>query len=73
MVSELMETDFRAMYAMVGLWNSFFLFIMATFNASNLMKYSTRSTEEIFAFFIALTFTADAIKETISGSVKIWF
>merc|ERR1739838_812759 len=56
--------DFLAMYTMVGLWNAIFLLLEAFFNLSQLMKYSTRSTEEIFGFFIALAFMADAIKET---------
>ncbi|XP_060064825.1 solute carrier family 4 member 11-like [Ylistrum balloti] len=56
--------DFRAMYACVGLWNSFFLFLYATFDLSVLMQWSTRSSEEIFALFIAIAFCVDAFKNT---------
>ena len=34
--------DFVSMYACTGLWNSFFLFIYAFTDASNLMKWCTR-------------------------------
>lgn len=57
--------DFLALYAMVGIWNSVFLLLQGFLHASKLMKYSTRSTEEIFAFFIALAFIADAVAATI--------
>jgi len=50
---------------MVGIWNAIFLLLEAFFNLSQLMKYSTRSTEEIFGFFIALAFSLDAIKATV--------
>jgi len=62
MVSQSFDLDFSAMYTMVGIYNAMFLILQALFNLSVLMKYSTRSTEEIFGFFIALAFTADAIR-----------
>jgi len=62
MVSITFKLDFKAMYTMVGIYNAMFLILQALFNLSVLMKYSTRSTEEIFGFFIALAFTADAIR-----------
>lgn len=36
------DIDFPAMYACVGLWNSFFLFLYSAFDLSVLMKWSTR-------------------------------
>ncbi|XP_076800727.1 solute carrier family 4 member 11-like isoform X2 [Clavelina lepadiformis] len=69
-VSDSFDLNFRAMYAMTGLWNSIFLILEAFFNLSKLMKYSSRSTEEIFGFFIALAFTADAVKATIKNFEK---
>ncbi|XP_077981270.1 solute carrier family 4 member 11-like [Glandiceps talaboti] len=59
------DIDFFSMYACVGLWNSFFLVIYSVTGASRLMKWSTRSTEEIFALFIAIAFCTDAIKELV--------
>ncbi|XP_039244273.1 sodium bicarbonate transporter-like protein 11 isoform X3 [Pipra filicauda] len=54
--------DFNAFYAWIGLWNSFFLVMYSLFNFSLLMKLFKRSTEEIIALFIAITFVLDAIK-----------
>ncbi|NXR69568.1 S4A11 protein, partial [Rhadina sibilatrix] len=54
--------DFGAFYAWIGLWNSFFLVIYSLFNLSLLMKLFKRSTEEIIALFISITFVLDAIK-----------
>lgn len=52
--------DFTAMYACVGLWNSFFLFVYVIFDVSKVMKWCTRSTEEIFSLFITIAFCVDA-------------
>ncbi|CAF3867141.1 unnamed protein product [Adineta steineri] len=52
--------DFRETYALVGLWNSFFLIIFSFFGVSKVMKWSTRSTEEIFALFVSVAFLVDA-------------
>lgn len=48
------------MYCAVGLWNSFFLILYSLFDVSRLMRWSTRSTEEIFALFISIAFCNDA-------------
>ncbi|XP_066488342.1 solute carrier family 4 member 11 [Tiliqua scincoides] len=56
------KLQFRAFYAWVGLWNSFFLVLYALFNFSLIMKLFKRSTEEIIALFISITFVLDAIK-----------
>ncbi|ESO01913.1 hypothetical protein HELRODRAFT_65855 [Helobdella robusta] len=58
--------DFMSMFACIGLWNSFFLLIYAFTDASKLMKWCTRSTEEIFAIFISLAFAFDAFKDVVS-------
>ena len=52
--------DFLAFYAAIGLWNTFFLFLYSFFNMSVLMKFSTRSTEEIFSNFITIAFIKDS-------------
>ncbi|KAJ6658577.1 hypothetical protein lerEdw1_019965 [Lerista edwardsae] len=56
------DLHFRAFYAWVGLWNSLFLVLYALFNFSLIMKLFKRSTEEIIALFISITFVLDAIK-----------
>lgn len=62
-ISEEFDLNFHAMYACVGLWNTFFLIFYAVFDVSRLMKWCTRSTEEIFALFISIAFAADAMKD----------
>ncbi len=57
--------NFLAFYAAIGLWNTFFLFIYSFFNMSVLMKYSTRSTEEIFSNFITIAFITDSTKNMV--------
>lgn len=60
------DLDFGAMFACTGLWNSAFLVVYSITDASKIMKWSTRSTEEIFALFMSVTFIVDAFKDVIS-------
>ncbi|XP_053561779.1 solute carrier family 4 member 11-like [Bombina bombina] len=62
------KLDFKAFYAWTGLWNSCFLILYSLFNCSLLMKLLKRSTEEIIALFISITFVLDALK----GIIKIF-
>jgi len=64
------DLNFKEMYTMTGIWNGIFLALFSLFNVSKLMHYSTRSTEEIFGFFIALAFSADAIKAAMANYDK---
>ena len=57
---------FLPFYAAIGLWNTFFLFLYSVFNMSVLMKFSSRSTEEIFSNFITIAF----IKDSTTSMVK---
>ncbi|XP_035158687.2 solute carrier family 4 member 11 isoform X8 [Callithrix jacchus] len=61
--------DFNSFYAWTGLWNSFFLTLYAFLNLSLVMSLFKRSTEEIIALFISITFVLDAVK----GMVKIFW
>ena len=64
-ISKNWENDgsfFYTFYAMVGFSNAFFLIIYGLTGASKVMKYCTRSTEEILSFFIALAFMVDTVK-----------
>lgn len=58
---------FPAMYAAVGLWNGVFLTLYSLFGFSKLMKWCTRSTEEIFALFIVVAFVTDASKDMLKS------
>ncbi|XP_054162013.1 solute carrier family 4 member 11-like isoform X2 [Oppia nitens] len=61
------QLDFYAMYACVGLWNTFFLVLYAVFDVSRLMKWCTRSTEEIFSLFISIAFVVDAGRDAVKN------
>ena len=66
-VADEFDFEFLPFFAMVGIWNSFFLIIYAIFNLSFLMKYSSRATEETFGNFISIALTVDAMKH-LAGS-----
>lgn len=51
------QADFYSMFAWVGIFNFFFLIIYSVLDLSQLMKFSTRSVEEIFSIFIFFAFT----------------
>ncbi|CAJ0939653.1 unnamed protein product, partial [Mesorhabditis belari] len=57
--------DFFSLYAWVGVWSQIFLAIFAIFNVANLMKFTKRSTEEIFGLFIAFALTYKALAAVI--------
>nr|CAH8870010.1 unnamed protein product [Trichobilharzia regenti] len=59
-ISQTYNTNFYAMYACIGLFNSLFLIIYSFCGFSRWMKWSTRSTEEIFAMFVSMAFVYDA-------------
>ncbi|XP_059090092.1 solute carrier family 4 member 11-like isoform X1 [Tigriopus californicus] len=64
-IAEDFDIDFLAFYAMIGIWNTFFLILYSFFNMSVLMKYSSRSTEEIFSNFITIAFITDSTKNMV--------
>ncbi|KAI3386102.1 hypothetical protein SNEBB_011307 [Seison nebaliae] len=66
--------NFFAMYAMVGLWSSFFLIIFAVSNISNaVIKKTTRSLEEIFTAFVCIAFVVDAIRHIHTNFKQNYF
>jgi len=67
LVADDFKYPFLPFFAMVGIWNSFFLIIYAVFNLSILMKFSSRATEETFGNFISIALTVDAIKHLVSS------
>jgi solute carrier family 4 (sodium borate transporter), member 11 len=58
------------MYCCVGLWAAFFLILYSLFDVSRLMRWSTRSTEEIFALFISIAFCVDAYRDTVKSKTS---
>jgi sodium borate transporter 11 len=71
-ICEDFQLDFYAMYGCVGLWSSFFLVLYSLFDVSRLMRWSTRSTEEIFALFISIAFCVDAFRDTVKSKSFIY-
>ncbi|KER21998.1 hypothetical protein T265_14956, partial [Opisthorchis viverrini] len=62
-ICESFGLNFPAMYGCVGLFNSLFLFGFSVTGLSSLMRWSTRSTEEIFALFVSVAFIMGAVKD----------
>ncbi|CBY35433.1 unnamed protein product [Oikopleura dioica] len=56
------EYDFLSFYGAVGIMNVVFILIYVMINLSKLMKFSTRSIEEVFGLFITCAFCKDALK-----------
>ncbi len=54
--------DFLSTYAWVGLWTAFFVVLMAVTDASCLIRFFTRFTDEIFSALISLIFIYEAVK-----------
>ena len=72
-IAQDLEVEFGLFYATVGLWMCLFLVIMSLTNSSDLMKYCTRSTEDIFALFTALAFGSDGVKEATRSFNKYYW
>jgi mannitol/fructose-specific phosphotransferase system IIA component (Ntr-type) len=56
---------FLSSYAWVGIWTAVFLLILAITDASCLMRYFTRFTDEVFAALISVIFIYEAIKSLV--------
>jgi hypothetical protein len=62
-LSKSMKLPFLPLYAWTGLWTSAILFISSLTSASNLVKYLTRFTDEIFSLLISTIFVVEAISD----------
>ncbi|MCH7988859.1 MAG: PTS sugar transporter subunit IIA, partial [Planctomycetes bacterium] len=60
-----MGLPFLPSYGWVGLWSAGFLLILAVTDASCLMRYFTRFTDEIFSGLISIIFIYEAIKSLV--------
>ncbi|EGT48360.1 hypothetical protein CAEBREN_16800 [Caenorhabditis brenneri] len=68
-ISQELGYDFLAMYACVGLFCQMFLILYSATELCSLMKFATRSAEEMFSLFIAIAFTVESIR-AIHNSFK---
>lgn len=64
-LSQEYDLDFPALFTCVGLWNSGFLILYSMCGLSKFMKWSSRSTEDIFSLFISCAFSIDAIRDCL--------
>ncbi|KAI1292494.1 Sodium bicarbonate transporter-like protein 11 [Halotydeus destructor] len=68
-----LDEDFYTVYAWCGLWSTLFTVIYSVFGLSNLIKFSTRCVEEIFASFIVICFFTDAIRGLVGSFMSNYF
>lgn len=61
-----MQLPFLPTYAWVGFWTALLLVILAVTDASCLMRYFTRFTDEIFSALMALIFIYEAIRAIVA-------
>ncbi len=58
--------NFLGIYGWVGLWTALMTVLLAVTNASNLMKYFTRFTDEIFSALMSLIFIYKAVQALVA-------
>lgn len=58
-----MSLPFLPLYAWTGLWTSLILFLSSITSASNLVRYLTRFTDEIFSVLISAIFVVEALSD----------
>lgn len=59
--------QFLGIYGWVGIWTGLFTILLAVTNASNLMRYFTRFTDEIFSALMSLIFIYKAVQALVIG------
>ena len=61
-LADKMGLPFLPLYAWTGIWTSGILFLSSITSASNLVKYLTRFTDEIFSTLISFIFVVEAVQ-----------
>jgi hypothetical protein len=62
-LSEMLSLPFLPFYAVTGLWTSALLMLCALTSASNIVRYLTRFTDEIFSVLISTIFMVGAVTD----------
>lgn len=62
-LAKLMNLPFLPLYAWTGLWTAAILLVSSLTSASNLVKYLTRFTDEIFSTLISTIFVVEAVSD----------
>lgn len=68
-LSKATSLPFLPLYTWTGLWTSGILFLSSVTSASNLVKYLTRFTDEIFSVLISTIFVIEAVSD-IGGTFR---
>lgn len=61
------EQNFLGIYGWIGIWTSLITILLAVTNASNLMRYFTRFTDEIFSALMSLIFIYKAVQAIVES------
>lgn len=61
-----LSLPFLPVYAWVGIWSALMLLILAVTDASYLMRYFTRFTDETFAALVSLIFIYEAVRALVA-------
>ncbi len=56
---------FLPMYQWIGFWTALFLLLLAAFDASYLMRYFTRFSDDVFSVLMSLMFIYEAVKAIV--------
>jgi hypothetical protein len=67
------DVPFLTLNAWVGIWTCGFLLLSAFLDLDRFVHYTTRFSDEIFAFLIAFIFIFDAIGNPVSGNGVLMF
>ena len=62
-LAERFNLPFLPLYAWTGLWTAAILFVSSITSASNLVRYLTRFTDEIFSTLISTIFVVEAFSD----------
>ncbi|MEM0924632.1 MAG: PTS sugar transporter subunit IIA [Planctomycetota bacterium] len=62
-----LANQFLGVYGWVGLWTALLTVLLSVTNASNLMRFFTRFTDEIFSALMSLIFIYKAIEALVAG------
>ncbi|MBL4886178.1 MAG: PTS sugar transporter subunit IIA, partial [Planctomycetaceae bacterium] len=60
-----LEIPFLPMYQWIGFWTALILLLLAAFDASCLMRYFTRFSDEVFSALMSLMFIYEAVKALV--------
>ncbi|MCA8989839.1 MAG: PTS sugar transporter subunit IIA, partial [Planctomycetaceae bacterium] len=61
-----LSIPFLPMYQWIGFWTALFLFLLAVSDASVLMRYFTRFSDDIFSALMSLIFIYEAVKAIVA-------